>query len=156
MLHFRTPVKQLPSSWNSWANESTMSDRNLKRRWYEFSPEGMLSDCKHFIRFAALAQPSSFGRQRRFQFTLRGMLLVVGFSALSFGLIRLGLLSESLPGVICFFVGLNVFVATIGATIERLLYRGHRGTVGGLIASILVWGFVAIVVHAFSGIENLP
>ncbi len=122
-----------------------MTDPELKRRWYEFSLRGISADCKRFIRFAIFATPID-SEPQRFQFSLRGMLLVVALLALSFGLMKRGLSDYSVAGLLWFLAGLNIIAGTIGATIERLCDSRRRGTVGAILsmvsASLFLWFLV--------------
>jgi hypothetical protein len=137
-----------------------MTDPDLKRRWYQFSPQGMLTDCQLFIRFATLTSTTDpESNPRRFQFSLRGMLLVVSFFALSFGLMKKGSPLDSATDFLWLFAGLNVFAGTIGAIIERLCSSRRRGTVGALVASVPVWllgAFLYLLFCAFEGVGRLP
>jgi hypothetical protein len=74
----------------------------------------------------------------RLQFSLGGLLLVVGLFALSFGLLRKACLTEDDTGFIWFGAGLYVFAATIGAAIDRLSGSGRSGILGALIPIPLV------------------
>jgi hypothetical protein len=140
---------------------SEMTDPKSKRRWFEFSLQGMLTDWQcllrvlatkwqYFVHFATLTRGTNSEPERRcFQFSLRGLLLVFSLFALSFGLLRkacliadAGNVGDDSIFVICFGGGLQVFVGTIGAVIERLIDSRRRGTVGVLISIALVWSFV--------------
>ena len=95
---------------------------------------------------------------------LRGLLLVFSLFALSFGLLRkayliadAGNVGDDTIFVICFGGGLQVFLGTIGAVIERLIDSRRRGTVGVLISIALVWSFVwfaYVVGTAMSRVSN--
>jgi hypothetical protein len=137
-----------------------MTDPNFKRRWYQFSPQGMLTDCQLFIRFATVTSTTDRASEpRRFQFSLRGMLLVVSLFALSFGAIKKGWPLDSATDFLWLFAGLNVFAGTIGAAIERLCSSRRRGTVGALVASIPVWllgVFMYLLFCGFEGVASFP
>jgi len=76
---------------------------------------------------------------RWFQFSLRGMLLVVTLCALSFGLWRKAwLIDDHHTGFIWFAAGLYVFAGAIGAAIDRLSDPCRSGIRGVLISIILV------------------
>ena len=73
--------------------------------------------------------------RRGFQFSLRGMLVVVSLWALSFGLWRKASLTDDDSGFIWFAVGLYVFAGTIGAAIERLMSGSRRSGIIGVLVS---------------------
>jgi Na+/proline symporter len=137
-----------------------MTDPNFKRRWYQFSLQGMLTDCQLFIRFATITSTTDpASKSRRFQFSLRGMLLVVSLFALSFGLIKKGSPLDSATDFLWLFAGLNVFAGTIGAAFERLCNPRRRGTVGAIVASIPVWllgAFMYLLFCEFEVLGRLP
>jgi hypothetical protein len=88
---------------------------------------------------------------RRFQYNLRGLLLVTTLLAVSFSLIRTsrffadGPNSEQELG--CWIVGIHLLLGTVGGAAGFLLSGNTKGaTIGVISAALLFWAYLLVFV----------